>query len=367
MANYTCRKCRQPLELDASLTDLTPSSYDLLASSIQHPPIRIRLSEKDKLEQVPASPSVRDAWKRTSGSQLGHPSATSSYLSARAQGKQPQRSLAGAPNESFVFLQDSVVQRIPSSATAAGRTSASKGRETSGVKPISHSTDNSYRSSSPMSSNVKSTTKLFSLLSTKTDIDHPLCTECTDSLLKYLSEQLKDTMRERDGYIAFEKELKKERAREEEPVEDIERRIERLKEEEKLAIEDLREAQREKEQLERELLALELEEKELEEEEAEYVLLCLSFCCNSWFNRFWIAHNMHLLTSAEQASQLASLRAAYTQDSLILEKLEHTNVYNDAFCIGHDGVFGTINGLRLGRVSGVHVRMFLLIVTNYPY
>ena len=41
---------------------------------------------------------------------------------------------------------------------------------------------------------------------------------------------------------------------------------------------------------------------------------------------------------------------------MILEKLERTNVYNDAFCIGHDGVFGTINGLRLGRVSGVNVR-----------
>ena len=61
-----------------------------------------------------------------------------------------------------------------------------------------------------------------------------------------------------------------ERSREEEPVEEIERRIERLKEEEKLAIEDLREAQREKEQLDEELKALELEEKELEEEEAEY-------------------------------------------------------------------------------------------------
>lgn len=283
MSIYTCRKCRQPLELDASLTDLTPSSYDLLASSIQHPTIRVRLSERDKLDQVPAPPGVKDAWKRASGSQLG-PSATSSYLSARAQGKQPQRSLAGAPNESFVFLQDSVVQRIPSSATspnAVGRPSLAKGRESNGTRSTPHSVDNTHRSSSPLSSKVKSTTKLFSLLSTKTDIDHPLCTECTDSLLKSLSEQLKDTMRERDGYIAFEKELKKERAREEEPVEDIERRIERLKEEEKLAIEDLREAQREKEQLDEELKALELEEKELEEEEAEYVLLCLSSHCYS--------------------------------------------------------------------------------------
>lgn len=66
-----------------------------------------------------------------------------------------------------------------------------------------------------------------------------------------------------------------------------------------------------------------------------------------------------MLTAAEQAAQLASLRAAYTHDALVLEKLERTNVYNDAFCIGHDGVFGTINELRLGRVSGVHVRLII--------
>ena len=74
------------------------------------------------------------------------------------------------------------------------------------------------------------------------------------------------------------------------------------------------------------------------------------------FDRFWRQHNAHLLKSAEQASQLAALRAAYAADSAVLDKLEKTNVYNDAFCIGHDGVFGTINGLRLGRVPGVPVR-----------
>jgi beclin 1 len=69
------------------------------------------------------------------------------------------------------------------------------------------------------------------------------------------------------------------------------------------------------------------------------------------------------LTSAQQASQLAALKAAYASDSATLEKLERTNVYNDAFCIGHDGVFGTINGLRLGRVASVPVRpVFLLVI-----
>lgn len=71
--------------------------------------------------------------------------------------------------------------------------------------------------------------------------------------------------------------------------------------------------------------------------------------------RFWRSYNDHLLAAEQQSSQLASLRAAYAAGLMTLEKLERTNVYNDAFCIGHDGVFGTINGLRLGRVPGVPV------------
>src|SRR4051812_21835557 len=74
--------------------------------------------------------------------------------------------------------------------------------------------------------------------------------------------------------------------------------------------------------------------------------------------RFWRSYNDQILITEQQTTQLASLRAAYAADVATLEKLERTNVYNDAFCIGHDGVFGTINGLRLGRVPGVPVSLF---------
>jgi len=39
----------------------------------------------------------------------------------------------------------------------------------------------------------------------------------------------------------------------------------------------------------------------------------------------------------------------------VLERLQRTNVYHDAFHITHDGHFGTINGLRLGRLPGKNV------------
>lgn len=71
--------------------------------------------------------------------------------------------------------------------------------------------------------------------------------------------------------------------------------------------------------------------------------------------RFWRLYNANVLTESSTAASLRAIRAAQEADAAELARLARANVYNDAFCIGHDGVFGTINGLRLGRVTGVVV------------
>jgi hypothetical protein len=112
-------------------------------------------------------------------------------------------------------------------------------------------------------------------------VDHPLCAECTHLLLTALTKQLDETKKERDGYIAFEKEVRKEKEREKDGLtqQEAEKRIEKLAQEEKVAINQLKEAEKEREQLEAELKALELEEKALEEEEAEFVTRSLPPAC----------------------------------------------------------------------------------------
>ena len=113
----------------------------------------------------------------------------------------------------------------------------------------------------------------MNLISSRTDVDHPLCAECTHSLLSLLTRQLDETKKERDGYIAFEKEVRKEKEREKDGLtpQEAEKRIAKLAQEEMLAISQLKEAEKERKQLEAELKALELEEKILEGEEAEFV------------------------------------------------------------------------------------------------
>ncbi|KAG6330349.1 hypothetical protein ID866_8741 [Astraeus odoratus] len=343
--NYVCQQCKEPLQsqLDASLVDLSPSQYDMIAASLPpSPSSHVKyLSETDQLSQLPPS-SAKAAW------QNAKPADSSARQSVRSQGKQPLRSYP-APNESFVLLQDSIVHNIPSSPLpSTGLTKAIPNSSPSNMPTMSGPAagtvlhpEAEQPTPTPISHHLRSTTRLFNLLSSRTDIDHPLCAECAQILLSSLQRQLDETKKERDGYIAFEREVRKEKERESQDIgrDEIERKIERLRVEEHTILEQLRLAEREKEQLDEELRVLELEEKMLESEEAE----------------FWRLHNEHQLTSANQASLLASLRAAYAADYATYEKLERTNVYNDAFCIGHDGVFGTINGLRLGRVPGVPV------------
>jgi Apg6 BARA domain len=73
------------------------------------------------------------------------------------------------------------------------------------------------------------------------------------------------------------------------------------------------------------------------------------------FFSFWADQTRTQLLQARTQDTLNSLSAAIDHAQHELSVLARTNVYNDAFCIGHDGVFGTVNGLRLGRVSGVNV------------
>ncbi|TFL03151.1 APG6-domain-containing protein [Pterulicium gracile] len=339
--NFVCQQCKEPLELDTSLIDLAPSAYDMIAASLPpDAPKGRQLSEAEKLAALPSPSSVKAAWQRSS-----------KHSTPGARGQEKARH-SPHPSESFVLLQDSVIHNIPSTSSAPSTPTHGK-RPSISISRAGSSKAGDTPSASvkpepelplhppPLSHHLKASLRLFNLLSSRTDLDHPLCAECTQILLTSLQRQLDETKKERDGYIAYEKEVRKEKEREAQGMskEEADMKIDKLKAEERLAISQIQEAEREREQLDEELRLLELESQALEEEEA----------------NFWKERNEQLLISDQQTMELASLRAAYAADSDTLEKLERTNVYNDAFCIGHDGVFGTINGLRLGRVPGVVV------------
>lgn len=177
-------------------------------------------------------------------------------------------------------------------------------------------------------------TKLFEILSARSDIDHPICVECTDLLVEEMQKKLETASRERDAYVSYLKQIQSS------PLTDEELRAQeaallKARKDEEAALSELRRLEDDKSALDAELLALEAESRRLDAEE----------------ESFWRSRNEFATRLAAFQNERDSINSRFDHDSRLLEKLQRSNVYNDTFCISHDGTFATINGLRLGRLS----------------
>lgn len=184
------------------------------------------------------------------------------------------------------------------------------------------------------SGEVARVNRLFEILSSRSDIDHPVCIECTDLLVEGLQRKLDASVKERDAYVRYLRHVQAERP----DAGEITSRQEALSRAEKdrsSAMEELKKLEQEKDALDAEILALEDESRKVDKEE----------------ESFWRERNAFDTRMADFQSERDSVNAKYNHDSQLLEKLQRSNVYNDTFCISHDGSFATINGLRLGRLS----------------
>lgn len=191
----------------------------------------------------------------------------------------------------------------------------------------------------PLSSQLHRHERLFSILSAHSDIDHPICAECSAMLISSLNSKLATAMRERDAYASFLKQLQQAAAKHKDDEATVSKELASLEKEEEAAFAELQQLEQQKRQLENELADLETESKQLDRQE----------------ERFWLSCNA--FDEQEHALQvdLASLQQKHAHDLRQYEKLQRTNVYNDTFFISHDGNFGTINGLRLGRLPNINV------------
>ncbi|KAJ3506859.1 hypothetical protein NM208_g16028 [Fusarium decemcellulare] len=153
-------------------------------------------------------------------------------------------------------------------------------------------------------------------------------------LVEGLQKKLDVASRERDAYVRHLKEAKANQPSEED-IRAQEEALRKAEQDRAAAMEELKKLEADKDSLDEELVALEEESRQLDREE----------------ERFWRERNSFTTKMAEFQSERDSINAKYSNDSQLLEKLQRSNVYNDTFCISHDGSFATINGLRLGRLS----------------
>ncbi|KAI9019039.1 autophagy protein Apg6-domain-containing protein [Hyaloraphidium curvatum] len=191
--------------------------------------------------------------------------------------------------------------------------------------------------SSNLSHRLRVATKLFDLMNSRSDFDHPLCQDCADLLLERLDRRLADVTMEQETFAAFLKELESGAPPQGDGVvARTEEETAALKRKETAARASLADLSVKCESLRKEAEDLRREAEEIARAEAE---LCAE---------------RNLLQEQERsfAMERDSLSIKIEHASRLLDKLQKTNVYNDAFRIWHDGQFGTINGFRLGRLPG---------------
>lgn len=232
---------------------------------------------------------------------------------------------------SFIYLTESQVGQPSGRPTSPPQTprKAIRPRQ-GGAQDVSASP----RADAPRIDGIDRANRLFEILSSRSDIDHPICIECTDMLVDGLQKKLDAATKERDTYALYLKE-----ARANQPTDGEKRRwreAQKQAEQAKAqAMEQLKKLEAEKDRLDLETLALEEEARQLDKEEEE----------------FWAQRNDFTAKMSDFQSERDSINTKYVNDSQLLQKLQRSNVYNDTFCISHDGSFATINGLRLGRLS----------------
>ncbi|GAA5935457.1 beclin 1 [Sporobolomyces koalae] len=347
----SCQKCRQPISpasfanydptvdrpphapssalgaVDDSVSSLSPSTYDLLSHSERYPAVPAAV--RPYYQAAIASPH-RNGPPHSSA----HPrSTTVQRLVVPAQPTpRPQHHHLG-PAESFVVLTDSVF-RPPSAVSAGLPQLPSAASVPTSVAAVPGPTS--------LNSRLTQLAHLSSLLSSSSAIDHPVCTECADTLVVLMQAELDHAKRERDRLIAFEKDVVKKRHDAHQDGteltrEGLERDIAKLKKAEQAAVVELKSVESTKEGLEAELEALKLEEEQLAKEEAE----------------FWTQHSKYILERDTLKDRQNSLITRVNNSQKELDKLQRTNVYNDTFCIGQESTLGTINSLRLGRLASI--------------
>lgn len=253
------------------------------------------------------------------------PQPNQGHASISAMAASTKAGLKDNPTMSFVMLTDSQV--VPQPATN-GRANSQQKLQRSATTPQD---PNDLRQT--LSHPIESATRLFEILSSRSDIDHPICSECTELLLSSLQSRLAASTKERDAYIPFLKSLTN-NLPSPSAVSAAQTALSATRAAESRAFAELLALEKEKASLDAELASLEAESRALDREE----------------QSFWRSRNAFALTLTSFQNDRDALNAAYDHDAHQLERLQRTNVYNDTFCIGHDGFFGTINGLRLGRL-----------------
>jgi beclin 1 len=199
---FVCQRCKQPLRIHESLTDLSPAAFDLLAGT-----------HRAQALQTPHDSTGKRPPQQSPRASTHIPADRRHVYEKTLKGQDPQQQTPlvrrviptvknGSPtsgtkvpagprsNESFVVLTQSQIQKSPPKQDGVPNGTTAGSGENGVDRRIS--------------------AKLFDAISGRSDIDYPMCTECADILLETMSAKHAEVKRERDGYLDYIKVIQRE-------------------------------------------------------------------------------------------------------------------------------------------------------------
>ena len=179
----------------------------------------------------------------------------------------------------------------------------------------------------------------FKMISAHSDIDHPLCAECPEVVLDMYDQNIREMEVAHQHYDQMGHQLQQEVEQYRAQMTELDSELEELRKMEEDLKARLMKTEAQRKTIAEEKRAQEEREAKLKEEEQVY---------RKEFNQ----HQQKMLQFKDDQMS-AQFQLHYTSDQL--NRLKKTNILNTTFHIWHNGHFGTINGLRLGRLQTVPV------------
>lgn len=246
-----CQKCKTPLKVDGSLETLNPASFKILADAA--PVVEPKAPDAPRSAAAKERKQLYDQVSSRAG-----PPMHKRHIPAAQHGAGGRAN----PDMSYIMLSDS--QMPPEGSD--GLASAPVKKNAIPKKPESQ---NLADGATDLGRHRETTTRLFEILSARSDIDHPICSECTDLLLEGLQKRQAGVTRERDAYVEFLKKAQQDIPTDEEKAK-TKQDLEDARQREKRALEELEALEAEKSRMEDEIAALDVEASQLDEEEEQF-------------------------------------------------------------------------------------------------
>ncbi|KAK9449664.1 autophagy protein Apg6-domain-containing protein [Limtongia smithiae] len=312
-----CQRCRLPLGIHDKLNELDATALDRMLSA-----------------SAPASPDERrsDTGNLYPRFTLAHykQEATGSDVTTRAPlstlPTSDKRHDGNPTTDSFVVLDKASLSGPP---TANGTSATAHAPPIGGYEAMIRAAElqegAENGSKDPfdpeggkysLSARFQTSDRLYDIISSRTELDKPICSECMESLVEALRQQYSEVARHRDIYAAFLEQVQQCKPTPEQQLA-AEKELAEITKEQDRVMAELRSVEQERLKVESEIEELERQAAKLDEDE----------------QKFWVTRNKYAQELEDFTNERDAFRSQLARDTALVERLKKTNVYSDVFRI----------------------------------